>query len=134
MYFKGYASVFDVVDKHKDIIKKGAFIDAVNNFKSKPITLLLQHDFKQEVGEISILKEDDYGLYVEGFINENFSKSNDLISDINTGLVSHLSIGYYNKGLNKKEEGITYIDNVELVEISFVKWAANELAKIILIK
>jgi len=79
MNFKGYASVFDVVDKHKDIIKKGAFIDAVNNFKSKPIQLLLQHDFEQEVGKISILKEDDYGLYVEGFINENFSKSNDLI-------------------------------------------------------
>jgi HK97 family phage prohead protease len=49
----GYASVFDIVDQHNDIIAKGSFAKSIELFyQGKRIVLLWQHQFDQPIGVI----------------------------------------------------------------------------------
>ena len=123
--FSGYASVFDVLDSHNDVILKGAFK------KIGDMPLLWQHEINNPIGKIISAKEDDFGLFIEGFITKKTKKAKDAIELINQGILSSLSIGYF---VNKKEErgGVNYISDLELKEISLVSIPANENTSITL--
>ncbi len=128
--FAGYASVFNVIDKQNDVIEKGAFKETIKDFGNEYIALLFKHDISQKVGKITMLKEDNYGLYVEGIIDINLPKSEELIKDIEDKKMLHFSIGYYPKIINKKGN-IKYVSKLDLIEISFVNSPANKDAQIL---
>ena len=128
--FAGYASVFNVIDRHKDVIEKGAFIKTINNFGARYTSLLFKHDISQKVGIITMLCEDDHGLYLEGMIDISLPKSEELIRSIQNEAILHFSIGYYPKNIIKKG-AINYINDLDLIEISFVESPANADAKIL---
>ena len=55
----GYASVFNVVDQHNDLIKPGAF----KQLNHQQIKLLWQHKPEEPIGVIEEIYQDQHGLY-----------------------------------------------------------------------
>jgi HK97 family phage prohead protease len=64
----GYASCFEKIDQQRDIITKGAFTKTLRawNLSGKKPKMLWQHRSHQPIGVWTHLRQDDYGLYVEG--------------------------------------------------------------------
>jgi len=71
---KGYLSVFGVKDLQGEKIIKGAFAKSISergpgsNSKYK-ILMLWMHDFCDPIGQFTVLKEDNYGLYFEAVVD-----------------------------------------------------------------
>ncbi len=124
----GYASVFDVIDSHNDIILRGAFENISQ--KSNIIKFLWQHDHKKPIGVITSLKEDDYGLYVECSINHMTQQGKEAISLLEQGALNGLSIGFIPKEANYNQQGQREIKSASLHEISLVTFPANAEAQI----
>ena len=128
--FCGYASVFNIVDKHKEIIEKNAFLNTINNFGNKKVDLLLKHKQDKPVGKITLIQEDDYGLYVEGVVEECLDDGAEIIDCFENKKDLYLSIGFYSKKTTNIDN-ITHIQDVDLVEISFVEKPSNVNCKIL---
>ena len=124
--FSGYASVFDVLDSHNDVILKGAFKNIIDN-----IPLLWQHEVNNPIGKITLAKEDDFGLFIEGFITKKTKKANEAIELVNQGVLGNLSIGYFVKKSEEKNN-VNYVTELELKEISLVSIPANQETSITL--
>ena len=60
---QGYAALFDVLDNGGDIITRGAFAKSLRAIEVQGIPLLLRHNAKQQLGMITIIWEDQIGLY-----------------------------------------------------------------------
>ena len=107
----GYASVFDVVDGHGDVILKGAFKKAVNLFKKgiKKPKFLWQHDVASPIGIIDELFEDDYGLFVRGHLLLDIPKAREACSLIKNKAINGFSIGY-NVRDGYEKDGKKYIN------------------------
>lgn len=127
----GYASIFNVLDQHNDIVKKGAFLNSCDPTKVK---LLLQHDFLKPLGTIQSLVEDDYGLKIEAMINSKVNYGKETIELLKQGAINGLSIGFYVRSANYNELGQKIITEVDLKEISVVTFPANEYAQVSNIK
>jgi HK97 family phage prohead protease len=135
--FKGYASTFSNVDSYNDVILKGAFkecITKINNDKSiNDIKILWQHDTSYPIGYITKLKEDDYGLYIEGKILTDLQKGRELFDMMRNKIIDSMSIGFIIKeSFMDNKFNIRYISKIDLKEVSFVTFPANKLAKIAL--
>lgn len=71
----GYFSVFNIVDSDEDIIRQGAFSRSiadrgVQSTSNRRIKYLHQHNIYEHAGQLTELKEDDFGLYFEGLIEK----------------------------------------------------------------
>lgn len=135
--FSGYASVFDVVDNHNDIILKGAFKNTIQNsrIEGTNIKLLWQHNTQEPVGVFSRITEDEVGLFVEGRLLLDLVKGKEIYSLIKAGAIDGLSIGYNPINFTYDQEtAVRYISEIDLKEISLVTFPANEHAKIISVK
>lgn len=122
----GYASVFGIIDKHNDVVKKGAF----KNSESHKVKLLWQHDSTKPIGVINFLKEDEYGLLLEAEINNNTVAGAEASELIKQKAVAGLSIGFSINSSDYNKEGSRVINDVELQEISIVTFPANQHAEI----
>ena len=76
--FAGYASVFHRVDEGGDIVLPGAFRKSLGLRGKHRIKMLFQHDPKDPVGTWDTIREDDFGLYVEGRLVGEVLATNDL--------------------------------------------------------
>ncbi len=115
----GYASVFDETDGFNDVVLRGAFKDSLSRRSLDRVRMLIQHDPRRIVGHWTTVKEDDRGLYVEGWLMDG--KYADL---------GGLSIGYRTiKSL--KEAGKRMLSSVELWEISLTRTPALASAVIL---
>ncbi len=117
--FTGYASVFDVIDSSNDIVLKSAF-----GIIDKNLPFLWQHDLSNPIGKIFYVKEDEFGLYIEGFITKKTNKGLEAINLIEQGVLSNLSIGY-NVLDYYTQNGINYLTKLDLMEVSLVSIASN---------
>ena len=127
MKFIGYASVFNNLDAHKDIVSRGAF-GHFNNCSAGSIKLLFNHDPNFEIGRITSIIQDGRGLLVSG---EVFDRS--VVQMVRSNGVNGLSIGYipqlaFNPMLSKNERRI--LAKVQLNEISIVKYPSNPMARL----
>lgn len=96
-FFLGYASVFDVVDSDKDIVKPGAFRDTLADYKIKgrKLPILWQHRSDIPLGVYERVEEDSKGLYVEGkLLIEDVARAREAYALAKAGAVTGLSIGY----------------------------------------
>lgn len=131
--FCGYAAVFDVVDAHRDVILKGAFAKSLA--AGKAVHLLWQHEMVEPIGSLPVMREDNYGLYVEGRLLLDVLKGREAYSLMKNGVIRGLSIGFkptvyrYAPGT-----GIRMIEEAELYEVSLVTFPANEQAQISQVK
>ncbi len=99
--FSGYASVFDELDLHGDIVVAGAYTDTIRDdfqtyvdAKEPPrIKVLWQHDWKTPIGLPTVMREDTRGLYVEAKVSETRA-GDEALQLMADGAVDGISIGY----------------------------------------
>lgn len=132
--FAGYASVFDLVDSQRDIIRPGAFSASITE-RAGEVKLLWQHDMREPIGVIEILREDARGLYIRGRLLPEVARAREALSLLKSGVVKGLSIGYTPRRYRMDpDSGVRIISEVELWEISLVTFPANEAAQITVVK
>ncbi|MBP6985873.1 MAG: HK97 family phage prohead protease [Alphaproteobacteria bacterium] len=136
-YFSGYASVFNAVDNQNDMVLPGAFKDSLFAWekKSQWPKMLWQHDQKEPIGRWLFMEEDSRGLYVEGQLLLDVQKAREAYALMKAGALEGLSIGY--RVVKSKRDGkgtVRYIQQVDLLEVSVVTFAANQAAKITKVK
>ena len=110
--FAGYAAVFDRPDKGGDIVRKGAFLRALE--RAGDVPLLWQHKPGAVIGRIEHLSEDKRGLRVIAAVGD--ARAAGLLG---RGKVDGLSFGYRvreAKGAGAHRELV----ELDLVEVSLV--------------
>jgi len=126
--FTGYASVFDVVDSQNDNIVKGAFSRTLRKGAGN-VKLLWQHKMDEPIGSFGIIREDAYGLFVQGRLLLDVQRSREAYALLKSGSINGMSIGYaVTKAEYDDYSDIRYIEEVDLFEISLVTFPANERA------
>ena len=123
----GYASVFDIVDSHGDIVKPGAFSNVIDSFyNGRSIPLLWQHFIDHPIGIIESLAEDNYGLYIKAKIVTSTLKGLESYNLIKSEVICNLSIGYSPvKYYTNYELKARVLEEIDLWEVSLVTFPAN---------
>jgi len=127
----GYASIFDEVDYHNDIIIKGAFAKSIACHKeNRKIKLLWQHDQNKPIGVVKGICEDEKGLLVEANINNTIAQGREVISLIKQEALDGFSIGFNITKSTLDAKGYRKILEADLWEVSVVTFPANAMARI----
>ena len=137
--FKGYASIFNYVDAHGDVVCKGAFLRSLDRWRKKGAwpKMLWQHAHDQVVGVWTNMREDEVGLFVEGKLLLDVEKAREAYALLQSKAVDNLSIGFRVKHSIPGRFGtreVTYLHEIDLMEVSLVTFPANEEAKILSVK
>lgn len=132
----GYLAVFGNKDSAGDILIKGCFAKSIQergpeSSSYRKIAFLWQHDIKNPVGRLVVLKEDDYGLYFEAIIDK-IPEGDRLLEQLKSGTINQFSIGFqyvWDKIEYDSETDAFIVKEVNLYEGSAVTIAANELTR-----
>jgi HK97 family phage prohead protease len=126
--FTAHAAVFNNVDLQGDIILPGAFAKSIKQ-RNKPIRLLSQHDCCKPIGVITKAIEDDKGLFIEGKLALEVQEAREMRALLKLGAIDSLSIGFRTiESEFNEESNIQILKEIELFEVSFVTFPANEEA------
>jgi HK97 family phage major capsid protein/HK97 family phage prohead protease len=125
----GYASVFEVVDQHNDLINHGAF----NKIVPEKVKLLWQHKQEEPIGIVEEIYEDDYGLYFRAKLLLDLPQAKSAYNLVKSKAISGVSIGFKPLKYHYKQD-IRIIENIDLWEISLVTFPANVDANILEVK
>jgi len=130
---EGYASVWGVLDSHGDVVVKGAFQKSLS--ENKPVVMLWAHSQSQPVGKWLEIREDERGLYVRGKLNLNTQAGRDAFEHLKAEDITAFSIGYLvNENGSQVKNGVNYLLDVELAEISLVSLPSNPQARVTSVK
>jgi HK97 family phage prohead protease len=123
----GYGSIFGNVDSYGDIVAKGAFASSI---ASRKPAMLWQHKSDAVPGVWDAIEERAKGLYLEGTLADT-PLGNEAYALLKMGAISGLSIGYGAKraSIDPKKNTRT-LEEVDLYEVSFVTFPANERATV----
>ena len=128
----GYAAIFNNRDKAGDILLKGCFAKSIQDRgpesqANDKIIMLWQHDQHEPIGKISVLTEDEKGLYFEAVIDD-VERGNQAIKQLESGTLNQFSIGYsyvWEKCEYDQESDAFIVKEVVLYEISVVSIGCN---------
>lgn len=128
----GYAAIFGNIDKVNDILIKGCFAKSIQDrgpesSANDKIIMLWQHDRKEPIGRISVLREDERGLYFEAVIDD-VERGNQALKQLESGTLNQFSIGYSYVWENceyDSEHDVLLVKEVILYEISVVTIGCN---------
>lgn len=129
---KGYAAVWGVIDSYRTVFIRGAFAKSINergpeSSSKYKILLLWQHDRRDPIGRVTVLREDDYGLYFEAELDE-FPQGDRALAQIQSGTINQFSFGFnyvWDKIEYNEQLGAYEVREAELYEISPVTIGAN---------
>lgn len=151
--FNGYASVFGNRNANGSMTVKGAFTDSIawhKAFAAKygnhdtDILVFWGHDYKQPIGRLTEIYEDEYGLYISGIIDTDVPLGAEIWAMMQENIVDSVSIGFnpilYSK-IGCEEADIAKLPRckgsapdimyeVDLIEVSIVSLPADRYAKI----
>ncbi|MEM6711475.1 MAG: HK97 family phage prohead protease [Pseudomonadota bacterium] len=129
--FAGYASVFSLADLSGDRVQMGAFGRSLKARGPSGLRMLWNHDPAEPIGVWTAVREDLYGLYVEGHLTPGVERAQALTALIKDGAVDGLSIGFHTVRADRKRgtSGRRLID-VDLWEISLVAFPMQPGARI----
>jgi uncharacterized protein len=68
MIVTGYASLFNVQDNGRDVVKRGAFANSLKKRGPKEVRFLWSHNQHEPIGVLTELREDEKGLKFTGEI------------------------------------------------------------------
>jgi HK97 family phage prohead protease len=129
--FAGYASVFGRLDEGGDIVMPGAFRQSLGLRGQHRIKMLFQHDPKEPIGTWEVVREDAFGLWVEGRLVPEVPRAEALRRLIARRAVDGLSIGFRTvKATREGAKGHRRLWQVDLWEISVVTFPMMDLARI----
>lgn len=132
---QGYANVFNVIDKAKEIVVPGAFAESVALFKAGKLKLPLMDNHRiyggldAVIGKVTELSEDNIGLKFKA-IFASTRAAQEVRVKIREGMLDSLSIGYGVGLEERRRDGILLLKKIHLREISVVVFPANEEARI----
>lgn len=128
----GYAAIFGNKDKAGDILIKGCFSKSIQDrgpesAANDKIIMLWMHNMNEPIGRITVLNEDDKGLYFEAIIDD-VPRGNQAIKQLESGTLNQFSIGYQYVWENCEydvEKDVFIVKEVKLHEISVVSIGCN---------
>lgn len=137
-FVQGYAAVWDVVDLHREVVRRGAFAKSIQErVASRKVKLMGQHlchggSTFEVIGTVTEMKEDDFGLW----FHAPFGKTN-LAQDVRQNVVddhvSNASIGFMPvkwSFINDEASGREIIEHTEMkaLEVTLTAFPIQELA------
>ena len=136
--FEGYGAVFGNQDSYGEVILPGAFKDSLRRWGesgSMP-PVLWQHKRDEPLGLILEMEEDDRGLFIRGqLLIKEVQRAKEAHSLLKNRAISGLSIGYVPVvDEYDRDEGIVYLKEIDLWEISVVTFPANPEAGVTTVK
>lgn len=144
--FIGYASVFDNIDLHGDLVRKGAFSDTLLEWAmlgeetGAVIPLLYGHDTEDpnnNVGFVKAVEEDDHGLRVHCKIDLDGGNGPQVYRLIKGRRLRQMSFAYSVRESKPGEvdgKQFTELINLKLHEVSLVPIGANPKTELTAIK
>jgi uncharacterized protein len=133
--FEGYASLFDVADLGRDVVKKGAFAACLKKRGADAIKMLWQHDPAEPIGVWLAIEEDTIGLKVRGRLNLAVARARETLSLMREGAVDGLSIGFRaERATQDRKTGLRLLQRLELWEISIVTFPMLPQARVTAVK
>lgn len=133
---KGYLIVWGVRDSYGTIFLKGCCAKSIqergpeSNSKYK-IVMLWQHKRDEPIGQFTVLKEDDYGLYFEAVLDdpEEVPTAKRVLAQIKSGTINQLSVGFnyvWDKMEYEETADAILLKEIDLMEGSPVTMGSNE--------
>ncbi|MEB3702081.1 HK97 family phage prohead protease [Candidatus Bealeia paramacronuclearis] len=132
-FISGYASVFGVLDGHRDQVERGAFDKTLRSWKlmGRAPKMLWQHSPLKPIGVWTRLCEDARGLYVEGQLLLNVQQGREAYELIKHGALEGLSIGFRTIAASIDQgRKIRVLKDIDLLEVSLVTFASNTAARV----
>ncbi len=133
--FTGYASVFDIVDQGRDVVKRGAFKASLKEMEAKgrKFPILWAHDTHEPVGFWESLKEDDRGLIGKGrLLIKEIQRAGELWPLMKQKAVTGLSIGFRTiEETIDRVNDVRSLDVVKLMEASLVMFPMLDEARVV---
>ncbi|RYE71291.1 MAG: HK97 family phage prohead protease [Hyphomicrobiales bacterium] len=133
--FAGYASAFGLVDESGDMVMPGAFARSLGKRGTPGVRMLFQHDPKEPIGVWETIREDAFGLWVEGRLVPGVPRADALRRLIERRAIDGLSIGFRTvratrEGHAAKGGGHRQLWQIDLWEISIVTFPMLDRARI----
>lgn len=128
IFIEGYALVFNIEDRSKDIFPFDVIIQ-----QPKEIVCLWNHQHNDPIGLVKYCIADNIGLRVGIEINPPMHRKDHITALLNNKLNRHFSIGF-RIIKSYKDFMIRYLQEIELLEISIVSVPCQALAIIDTIK
>lgn len=128
--FVGYASVFGELDEGGDIVMPGAFTKSLAKRGTPRVRMLFQHDPKEPVGHWDVLREDGFGLWVEGRLVPGVPRADALRKLIEKRAIDGLSIGFRTVRATREPGGHRKLWQIDLWEVSIVTFPMMDRARI----
>ncbi len=124
--FEGYAAVFNIVDLQGDCIRPGAFARTLQH-KNGRVPLLADHDPTKRAGVV-YLSEDSRGLYSKGKLNLMTDVGRNVYADMRFFKEHEVKVGLsigYDTIKESWQDGVRYLHEIRLWEVSFVTFPAQ---------
>lgn len=134
--FSGYGAVFGNVDAYRERLMPGAFTQTLADAaeKQRMPAMLWQHNPTQPIGVWRSMREDEYGLFVEGELADT-QLGREAYSLLKLGALSGLSIGFtVTRDRFNADEKVRELEAVNLWEVSPVTFPANVEARVAAVK
>lgn len=135
---KGYAIVWGSKNDYNEIVVKGATLNSlnargVNGTGKNKIVVLNQHRQSEPIARITVLQEDDYGLYFEAEVTEGVSYAEEALKNIRANVLNQLSYGFnyiWDKVEYDAVNDAYILREIKLYEISVVTFSSDENAQL----
>jgi len=129
----GYAAIFGNKDSASDILIKGCFSKSIadrgpESRTNRKIAFLWMHEMSEPLGKITVLREDEKGLYFEALLDK-IPEADRALEQMESGTLNQFSIGYqyiWDKCEWDSEMDAFIVKEVNLYECSVVTMACNE--------
>lgn len=130
--FSGYASVWDIQDRQKEIVRRGAFKEIERNDDGK-VVVLWQHKSGEPIAAASV-QEDDYGLHFDGQLILDDPLARIAQAHMKAKTVRGMSIGFETLASNPLADGVRELTAIKLWELSLVTFPALPEAQVQTVK
>lgn len=131
--FAGYASVFGVIDSHKEAVEPGAFKKSLARWtqKDNAPAMLWMHDPTMPIGVWYGMSEDKKGLVVYGKLALGTQKGHEAYELLKLKALTGLSIGYrvLSSKIDRRRK-VRVLTDVDLFEVSLVTFPSNDKARV----
>ena len=124
-YLEGYCSVFGNVDSHNERVMPGAFTDTIVNEGGQGLIKLF-YDHECPLGTAEEVKQDDYGLWIAGYVVDS-EDTKECVAHIGT-TARHASFAYSVQGDVLSEDGVRNLTKLKVYEGGPVLWPSNRRA------
>lgn len=129
---RGYAAIFDTIDLQNEVIVKGAFSNWISEHPNERVKIYWMHAAKfdpqaKPVGSTSLVRQDAKGLYFEGEILDT-REGLEVQTLLRGKAIREASFGFSPDVEGYEQDGVIYITELDLKEITAANWGVNSKA------